>query len=376
MKRFNEVFLNQLKQIPINEVAEKLYGMTFDYIKSTKTTYVYRESESDIIRTDNKGNNPRPKIVVNLAKNVFISHNYKNDSYGDIFNFIALKESWDVRTNFPSIVKKLADYVGVVPILDNQNFNTFNFDNSKKFEKLKQKREEIKRQIAKYEKEKNNINWKEVFENIKVNRHYTDDIRGISAELLNYLRNQGKIKYYKTQNYAITKVPLYSNVKTICGIMDIYRNNNGWQKLLNKYSKSGIFYTGNLKNIRSLVLTESFFDALSALQFKYYKERRKNLLYSLDNLNNEVGTIATAGILCDLKTNTILDIIKNSQQLENIVLAFDDDNQGHKYTQEIKKLLEQKEFLDKYNIKIISFHGFKDLNEFLQTKLQSVRPKL
>jgi hypothetical protein len=52
--------------------------MTFDYIKSTKTTYVYRKSESDIMRTNNKGNNPRPKVVINLAKNVFISHNYKN----------------------------------------------------------------------------------------------------------------------------------------------------------------------------------------------------------------------------------------------------------------------------------------------------------
>ena len=100
------------------------------------------------------------------------------------------------------------------------------------------------------------------------------------------------------------------------------------------------------------------------------------MFYSLDDLNNDVSTIATAGILCELKTNTILDVIKNSLQLENIVLAFDDDNQGYKYTQEIKKLLEQKEFLDKYNIKVISFHGFKDLNEFLQAKLQSVGPKL
>jgi len=205
-----------------------------------------------------------------------------------------------------------------------------------------------------------------MYKNMRINRHFTNDIRSISAELLNYLRDNGKIKYYKTDKYAVIKVPLYKNSTEMCGGQDIYKNADGWQKI--NHGRAGIFLTGNLKNVQTLTLTESFFDSLSALQLKMDKTKAKNPFYSYSDLDNDLATVSINGSLNDLKKEAILDVIRNAGNLQTIVFAFDADEVGKKYEKEITELLRENGLLDKYDVVKIVYGTHKDLNEYLQAK--------
>ena len=137
------------------------------------------------------------------------------------------------------------------------------------------------------------------------------------------------------------------------------------KKLIN-HGKAGLYITGNLTSINTIVFTESFFDSLSALQLKFYKTKKKNPFYTYSILNHEIGTISINGSLSNLKKEAIIDVIKNSPMLKTIILGFDDDNMGQKHTSEIKNLLKNSGFINKYSIKLVKYKDYKDFNEYLQ----------
>ena len=117
---------------------------------------------------------------------------------------------------------------------------------------------------------------------VKDIQHHLDDLYG-SKELLNYLRDNDKLKFYKTDKYATIKIPLYCNTNEICGIQNIYKKDNSWRKI--NHGKAGIYITGNLTRINTIAFAKSFFDSLSALQLKFYKTIKHNRYYDLKNLS-------------------------------------------------------------------------------------------
>jgi len=345
MRKFNDDLLNMIKEnIHIIDFAENVYNLEKNKHKSTKQYPVYKIGDD--------------KIIVNAANNSFFSAN--SNKKGTIIDFIQYVENVD----FVTAVKKIAAYAHL-EINENVDFDADSFKNNVVF----QRSENIKKEAveATAEAERNAQKWIEMYKNMRVNRHFTEDVRGISAELLNYLRDNGKIKFYKTDKYAVIKVPLYSKVGEMCGGQDIYKDSSGkWQKI--NHGRAGIFITGNLKNITTLTLTESFFDSLSALQLKYDKTKAKNPFYSYDDLNNDLATVSINGSLSDLKKEAIIDVIKNAESLKTIIYAFDNDEVGKKYEKEIFDLLKENGLLNKYNVVTISYGTHKDLNEYLQAK--------
>jgi 5S rRNA maturation endonuclease (ribonuclease M5) len=215
-----------------------------------------------------------------------------------------------------------------------------------------------------------------LYKNLKKNAILTEDIRGISEKLLNYLRKQNKLKYYKTDQYQTIKIPLYSETNEICGIQDIFKKTNSekWEKRI--HGHAGIFFVGNLVKIKSIIITESLFDSLSALQIHFNYNREKNLSYTFSNLLNELGSISINGSLSDLKRKALIDVIKNAKNLHTIVIAFDADQIGQKYKKEFIELLQSKNILNNYKILILNnYQGYKDFNEYLQAKIESGKIK-
>jgi len=261
-------------------------------------------------------------------------------------------------------VKKLAAYANI-NIDENIDFNDDYFKNNVVFKRSESIKKEAETATA--EAERNAEKWIEMYNTLRINRHFDSDVRGISADLLNYLRDNNKIKFYKTDKYSVIKVPLYNRIGSMCGGQDIYRDKNGkWQKI--NHGRAGIFLTGNLKNVTTLTLTESVFDSLSALQLKMDKTKAKNPYYSYDDLNSDLATISTNGSLSDLKKEAILDVIKSAESLQTIIYAFDADDIGKKYEKEVTQLLKENGLLEKFNIVSVKYGGYKDLNEYLQAK--------
>ena len=354
MKKFDENFLNFIKEnILIEDLARNVYNLTEHKKRSTKQYPVFVRDEKDL---KTKGS---VKIVINPAKNSFFTHNY--NAKGTVIDFVEYIENCD----FVTAVKKISSYYNIDIQNENVEFNSDYIKNNVNLQRsvnLKRKVEEAAAETAeKAEK------WIEMYNTLRINRHFDSDIRGISADLLNYLRDNNKIKFYKTDKYSVIKVPLLSDSETMCGGQDIYRDKNGkWQKI--NHGRAGVYITGNLKNVQTLTLTESFFDSLSALQLKLDKTKAKNPFYSLDDLNSDLATISINGSLSDLKKEAILDVIKSAESLQTIVLAFDADNVGKKYEKEIFDLLKENGLLDKYDIVKIAYGTHKDLNEYLQAK--------
>jgi len=352
MKKFNENLLNIIKEnIHIVDLVENVYMLEKDKRKSTKQYPVYKLNGD--------------KIIVNAANNSFFSSN--SNAKGTIIDFVQYVENCD----FVEAVKKIAAYANL-NIDENVDFDTDSFKNNVVF----QRSENIKKEATEATKEaqKKAQKWIEMYNTLRINRHFTKDIRGISADLLNYLRDNNKIKFYKTDKYSVIKVPLLSDSKTMCGGQDIYKNADGWQKI--NHGRAGIFLTGNLKNIQTLTLTESFFDSLSALQLKYNKTKAKNPFYSFDDLNSDLATVSINGSLSDLKKEAILDVIRNAGNLQTIIYAFDNDGIGKKYEKEITELLRDNGLLEKFNIVSVKYGGYKDLNEYLQAKKLKDSPAL
>jgi len=344
MRKFDENLLNMIKEnIHIIDFAENVYGLEKHKHKSTKQYPVYNLNGD--------------KIIVNAAKNSFFCANSNNK--GTIIDFVEFVENVD----FVTAVKKLAAYAHL-DIEENIDFDDDYFKNNVVFKKSESIKKEAETATA--EAEAKAEKWINMYNTLRINRHFTNDIRGISAELLNYLRDNDKIKFYKNDKYAVIKVPLFSDSKTMCGGQDIFEKDGRWQKI--NHGRAGIYYTGNLKNVTMLTLTESFFDSLSALQLKYDKTKAKNPFYSLNDLDSDLATISINGSLSDLKKEAILDVIKSAGNLQTIIFAFDADKVGCKYIEEVKKLLEENGLLEKYDVVSISFGEHKDFNEYLQAK--------
>jgi len=345
MKKFDENLLTMIKEnIHIIDFAENVYMLEKDKRKSTKQYPVYKLNGD--------------KIIVNAANNSFFSTN--SDNKGTIIDFVSYVENVD----FVTAVKKIATYAHL-DIGENVDFNDDYFKNNVVFKRSESIKKEAVEATA--EAEAKAEKWINMYKNMRINRHFTNDIRGISAELLNYLRDNGKIKFYKTDKYAVIKVPLYKDSATMCGGQDIYRDTSDkWQKI--NHGRAGIYITGNLKNVQTLTLTESFFDSLSALQLKMDKTKARNPFYSYDDLNSDLATISINGSLSDLKKEAILDVIRNAGNLRTIIYAFDNDEVGKKYKKEMTELLEENGLLDKFEVVAINYGEHKDLNEYLQAK--------
>jgi len=345
MRRFNDDLLNMIKEnIHIADFAESVYNLEKNKHKSTKQYPVYKYNGD--------------KIIVNAANNSFFSAN--SNAKGTIIDFVSYIEEVD----FVTAVKKLAAYANL-DISENVDFDADSFKNNVVFKRSESIKKEATESAA--EAQEKAEKWINMYNTLRINRHFDKDIRGISADLLNYLRDKNKIKYYKTDKYAVIKIPLFSNATTMCGGQDVFQGTDGkWQKI--NHGRAGIFLTGNLKNVTTLTLTESAFDSLSALQLKYDKTKAKNPFYSLSDLDNDLATISINGSLSDLKKEAILSVIKSAGNLQTIVLAFDNDKIGKKYEKEIFDLLKENGFLNKYNVVAINYGEHKDLNEYLQAK--------
>jgi len=342
MKKFDENFLQFIRDnIPVEDILENMFNFQKDIKRSSINSQVYLTDKGKKIITFHK-NGANAWFTLNGVK-------------GDNIKLVQFLENCD----FVTAVKKLANFYNINPIKYNHNQNT-----SPNLQRAFERKEKIKKEIA--EAEKNSQKAIENYKNLKINRHFRNNIRGISKELLNYLRDNDKLKFYKTDKYATIKIPLYCNIDDICGIQDIYKKDNSWRKI--NHGKAGIYFTGNLEKINTIILTESFFDSLSALQLKFNKTIKHNPYYDLNTLNSDLATISINGSLNDLKKEAILDVIKNSPMLKTIILAFDNDNMGQKYTSEVKNLLESKGFINKYSIKLVKYKGYKDFNEYLQAR--------
>ena len=354
MRKFDDNFLNFIKEnISIEDLARNVYNLIEHKKRSTKQYPVFVQNEEDL---KTKGS---VKIVINPAKNSFFTHNY--NAKGTVIDFVEYIEN----CNFVTAVKKIASYYNIdiqnknIELNDDYIKNNINLQRSINF------KNKVKEAAA--EAEANAQKWLEMYKNLRINRHFTESVRGISADLLNYLRDSDILKFYKTDKYSVIKVPLYSKVGEMCGGQDIYKDSSGkWQKI--NHGRAGIFITGNLKNITTLTLTESFFDSLSALQLKYDKTKAKNPFYSYDDLNNDLATVSINGSLSDLKKEAIIDVIKNAESLKTIIYAFDNDEVGKKYEKEIFDLLKENGLLEKFNVVAINYGNKKDLNEYLQAK--------
>ena len=345
MRKFNDDFLTFIKEnILIEDIAQNVYNLEKNRRKSTKQYIVYEYNDD--------------KIIVNSSRNSFFVSN--NNEKGTIIDFVQYIENCD----FVEAVKKIANYYNIDIQNENVEFNDDFIKNNVNLRRSVDLKNEIK-ENEKKTKEKAET-WINLYKNLRINRRFDNDIRAISKDLLNYLREKEKIKYYKNEKYAVIKVPLYNRVNTICGGQDIYEDAKKWQKI--NHGKAGIFFVGNLKNVTTLVLTESFFDSLSALQLKYDKTKAKNQFYTFDDLDSDLATISINGSLSDLKKEAILDVIKNAKSLKTIIFAFDNDNIGKKYVDEVTNLLKDNELFDKYDVVKITFDKYKDLNEYLQAK--------
>jgi len=340
MKKFDDNFIQFIKDnIPVEDILENMFNFQKDIKRSSANSNVYITDKSKKIITYHK-NNINAWFTLNNVK-------------GDNIKLVQFLEDCD----FVTAVKKLANFYNINPIKYNHNQNK-----SPNLQRAIERKEKIKKEIA--EAEKNSQKAIENYKNLKINRHFQKDIRGISKELLNYLRDKNELKFYRTNKYSTIKIPLYCNRDNICGIQDIYQENNIWRKI--NHGKAGIYITGNLTSINTIVLTESFFDSLSALQLKFYKTIKHNPYYDLNILNSDLATISINGSLNNLKKEAILDVIRNSPMLKTIIFAFDDDKMGQKYTLEIKTLLKNSGFINKYTIKLLKYKGYKDFNEYLQ----------
>jgi len=353
MKKFDENFLNFIKEnVLIEDLARNVYDLIEHKKRSTKQYPVFVRDEKDL---KEKGS---VKIVINPVKNAFFTHN--DNKKGTVIDFVSYIENVD----FVEAVKKIAEYYNIDIENKDVELNSDYIKNNVNLQRSVNLKNKVKEAAA--ETKQNAQKWIEMYKNLRINRHFTESERGISADLLNYLRDNGKLKFYKTDKYAVIKVPLYSNKDIMCGGQDIYKNADGWQKI--NHGRAGIYYTGNLKNVTTLTLAESFFDSLSALQLKFDKTKVKNPYYTMDDLNNDLATVSINGSLSDLKKEAILDVIKSAPRLQTIIFAFDADNVGKKYEKEITELLRENGLLDKYNVVAISFGEHKDLNEYLQAK--------
>ena len=354
MKKFDDNFLQFIRDnIPVEDILENIFNFQKDIQRSSINSQVYLTDKGKKIITFHK-NGANAWFTLNGVK-------------GDNIKLVQFLENCD----FVTAVKKLANFYNTNPLQYYYHQNT-----SPNLQRAFERKEKIKKEIA--EAKKNSEKAIENYKNLKINRHFQEDIRGVSKELLNYLRNNNKLKFYRTDKYATIKIPLYCNINEICGIQDIYKKDNSWQKI--NRGKAGIYITGNLTSIHTIVFTESFFDSLSALQLKFYKTKKKNPFYTYSILNHEIGTISIIGSLNDLKKEAILDVIKNSPMLKTIIFAFDDDKMGQKYTLEIKTLLKNSSFINKYSIKLVKYKGYKDFNEYLQARykqniLQNIKAK-
>jgi len=323
---------------------------------------IKRSSANSNVYITDKG-----KKIITYHKNGINAWFTLNGIKGDNIKLVQFLKNCD----FVTAVTKLANFYNINPIKYNHNINK-----NPNLQRAIERKEKIKKERA--DAEKNSQKAIENYKNLKINRHFRNNIRGISKELLNYLRDNDKLKFYKTDKYATIKIPLFCNINEICGIQDIYKKDNSWQKI--NHGKAGIYFTGNLEKINTIILTESFFDSLSALQLKFNKTIKHNPYYDLNTLNSDLAAISINGSLNDLKKEAILDVIRNSPRLKTIIFGFDDDNMGQKYIFEIKHLLKSKNLVNQYKILIIKYNGSKDFNEYLQARykqniLQNIKAK-
>jgi DNA primase len=357
-KRFDDNLLSFIKNnILITDLAENYLNLEKNRKKSTKQYAVYNYIDD--------------KIIVNNNKNTFFTAN--NTAGGNIFDFVMYVKN----TDFVNAVKIIAAYYNIN--IDNEN-NNIDYDlENENFKRIKKQKEQKENELKKInEKAKRDIY---IYENLKQNAEFDTDIRAISAELLNFLKNSDYIKHYKNDKYDIIKVPLYkyneSGNAEIVGIQDVYFdvNNKKWQKI-NKGS-AGIYTAGNLKNCDKIVMTEAFFDAISAYEFSYNNKIKKNKFYTYTDLINNLAICSTNGSLSDLKKESIVNILKNHDNINTLILAFDDDDVGKKYEKEILNLLKENN-INNIDIVKINYNGKKDLNELLQakkTKEQEIKQK-
>jgi hypothetical protein len=337
---YEEEFIKYIRDnILIEDIIENMFKLPRDNKKSSINSKKYYFRNEKIITIHRNGANGFFILNTNIK--------------GDNIKLVQYLKNCD----FLTAVESIADFYN----LDPNSFRTINF-------------KPLDEKIVNNEKKANY--YIHLYKNFKKISGFAENIRGISKNLLNYLLKQNKLKYYKSDKYQTIKIPLYSSKDEICGIQDIFKRENEteWEKRI--HGHAGIFFVGNLDKIKSIIITESLFDSLSALQIHFNYNREKNLSYTFSNLLNELGSISINGSLSDLKRKALIDVIKNAKNLHTIVIAFDADQIGQKYKKEFIELLQSKNILNNYKILILNnYQGYKDFNEYLQAKIESGKIK-
>jgi len=381
-RKFKDEFIRFIKDnVLIEDLAQNVYALQKNRKKSTTAYPVY------VLNDD--------KIIINNRKNMFTTAS--NAASGSVIDFVQFIENVD----FVEAVKKIASYYNLDVDreieLETDNSYTYKYNNNvnninkelrlnkeatknaeiklneneeylKKLEEHKKIIEEIKKRKEQELKEKEEKAKKEIeiYKRLQSD-YFTRDIRGISSDLLNFLVKEGRFVYYKKSDYI--KVPIFDDNLKLAGVQNIFYSDKekSWRKI--NYGKSGIFGIVN-RNNEKVVLTESFFDSLSALQLAYNNKTAENPFYEYEDIIQDLGTISINGSLNEVKKQAIINLLKKLYNVNQIILAFDNDEAGKKYEKEITELLKENEMLNKYKILSLEYGQHKDLNELLQAQQQ------
>jgi len=188
------------------------------------------------------------------------------------------------------------------------------------------------------------------------------DVRGISKDLINLIAKDNNafkiVKNADKGNRIEFKIALKDFNNNIDGLQTIYFNvfSKKWDK--RNVGRANISYFGN-KNAENVVITESFFDSLSAVEVM---AKMGNVSYK--DLLSDYLFISINGQYSSLKNNTLKQFLAQAQQ---VILAHDRDNTGENYD---KMYLINGTFWEDVKGKevyILKPRNFKDLNDFVKS---------
>jgi len=220
-------------------------------------------------------------------------------------------------------------------------------------EKIKNLHElEIKEQIARQQ-----IQYFKQIGTLQVDK----DIRGINKDLINLItKDNNAFKIVKNADKGSRlefKIALRDFNGNIDGLQTIYFNifNKKWEK--RNVGRANVSFFGN-KNAKNVVITESFFDSLSAIEVMA-KLGNVNYKEILDNYL----VISINGQYSRLKEQTIKQMLQSKEQ---IILSHDNDGTGQSYDKMFLLNGVFEEDVKGKEVYILKPKSYKDLNDFVR----------
>ena len=292
---------------------------------------------------------------------------YKIDSNHDLLvkspaNLRQKTESLRVRANYKGNYNYFKDFL-TNKVGDILNFVEYyyNLNTKEAIEELKKTFNEHNLDRLNEIKEKNNIFIQEVQQKLEKEKNNNIEIKKIQT-----LQNQALIDYLQTRGIDLQtgisagiKEIYYQNKKNNKNYFGLaFENNSGGFEVRNAYFK-GSFGTKDIttfENSKSneINIFEGFLDYVSAIKLSKGKILQQN--------NIILNSVA--------ETKKAIEAIEKMQHIKKVKLYLDNDNAGKEATKLIKNELSKR----KKELEIIDNSSFykhcKDINDFLQEKLQ------